>query len=235
MHIAPDKFHETAWSSYLPQLRELVSRYQAARILELGAGRWPSFRISDMPDTLASYTVNDISQSELDLAAPEYEKACFDVTGDVSQFAGQFDVVFSRSLAEHVKNGRALHRNVLELLRPGGVAFHMIPTLYAPAFVLNRLMPETLSRSILHFFFPRRRTDAPKFPAYYSWCYGNSAKMEKMLRSVGYGDVRIRNFYGTEYFESIPVVKQLAEAFSALAAKNDWSSVGSYAYIIAYK
>ncbi len=235
MPIAEHKQGIAAFKTYLPRLRELVRAFDSPRILELGGGRKPSFTLDGLPGNVKSYTVNDISAEELALTAPEYEKAQFDVTGDVGDFAGQFDVVFSRTLMEHVRDGEAMHRNVLKLLRPGGVAFHMGPTLYAAPFVINKLLPETLSRKVLLSFFPNRRTEYPKFPAYYSWCFGNRQKMEAMLRRAGYRDVEITNFYGHNYFDKIPVVRELEGAFSALAASKEWSTFGSFVHIVARK
>jgi SAM-dependent methyltransferase len=233
--IEQHKFHETAWSDYPRQLRDLILQYPAPRILELGGGRRPSFALSDLPDRVSSYTVNDVSADELALTAPEYDKACFDVAGDVSEFEGQFDVVFSRALAEHVQDGEAMHRNVLKLLKPGGVALHMIPTLYSWPFVLNRLLPERLSHKILVSLFPHRKTEAPKFPAFYSWCYGNRDKMTRMFKGIGYSKVDIRTFYGHHYLEKVPVLREIDNAVSELASKKDWSSYGSFAHVMAYK
>lgn len=226
---------DNAFSAYLPRLSQLIRRYDAPRLLELGGGRAPSFTADELPNNVASYTVNDISKEELDLVPPDYEKALFDVTGDVGAFSGQFDVVFSRTLMEHVRDGQMMHRNVLSLLKPGGVAFHMGPTLYAVPFVLNRILPETLSRTMLHLFHPNRRTLKPKFPAYYSWCYGNREKMAAMLRRVGYGRVEIINYYGHNYFKSIPFVRDLDRAFSSLAERRDWSTFGSFVHVVAHK
>ena len=54
---------------------------------------------------------------------------------------GPFDAVFSRWTAEHVRDGERFHRHVFELLRPGGTAVHMFPTLYALPFLVNRMLP----------------------------------------------------------------------------------------------
>ena len=152
---------------YYPTLVELVARYPQADILELGGGRRPSFALTEMPPTVRSYTVNDVSESELSLTPAEYAKACFDVAGDASAFAGRYDVVFSRFLAEHVADGYALHRNVWQVLREGGVSFHLIPTLFASPFVVNTLLPEATARKLLTALFPSRKSIAPKFPAFY--------------------------------------------------------------------
>jgi len=235
MAIAKERDANTAFKEFLPRVRALIESYDGARVIELGGGRSPSFRLDQLPSSIISYTLNDISAEELALAPDGYAKAQFDVSGDVSQFAGQFDVVFSRTLIEHVRDGEAMHRNILSLLRPGGVAFHMAPTLFAPPFVINRLLPDKLSRKILYSFFPHKRSNEPKFPAYYSWCFGNRTKMERMFRRVGFREAEISTFYGHDYFDQIPIVRELDRAFSTLAARKDWSTYGSYAHLLVRK
>lgn len=203
-------------------------------MLELGAGRRPSFTLDEMPSTIQSYTVNDISPDELALLPQGYDDACFDVGGDASNFTAHYDVVFSRFLAEHVSDGEAMHRNVHQVLREGGVAFHLIPTLYAVPFVINRLLPERLTSWVLAKLAPRRAIN-PKFPAFYSMCYGNPERMGRKLAEIGYRKVEIRNFYGHFYYEKIPVLRGVHRWFSDLAARRNWTALSSYAYIKAYK
>lgn len=234
MSIEKDKDWGTAMTSYAGELRQIVEQYPAADILELGAGRHPSFQFSEMPSSIHSYTVNDISEHELSLLPPGYDKAQFDVSGDAGAFRDTYDVVFSRFLAEHVPDGKAMHRNVYTVLREGGAAFHLIPTLYALPFVINKWLPESFTTVLLKVFAPRRAI-SPKFPAPYSACYGDPAKMTRMLKEIGYRRVEIRNFYGHFYYEKIPVLKQLHERFSALAARRNWTVFSSYAYIRAFK
>lgn len=225
---------ETAMLGYADELKALVAAYPAARILELGAGRWPSFKIAEMPDTVESYTVNDISSDELALLPEDYDKACFDVSGDASSFRDSYDVVFSRFLAEHVRDGVAMHRNVFRVLKGGGVAFHLIPTLYALPFVLNKLAPERLTTPLLKWLSPRRAI-SPKFRAYYSACYGDPVRMTELLAEIGYKRIEIRPFFGHFYYEKIPLLSGIHHRFSALAAERNWNHLSSYAYIVAYK
>ena len=223
-----------AMHGYDDTLRSIIAQYPNADVLELGGGRWPSFRLAELPDTLRSYTVNDVSEEELSLVPEGYQKACFDVAGDASAFEGRYDVVFSRFLAEHVRDGKAMHRNVHQVLKPGGVAFHLIPTLYALPFVINRLLPERAGQKLLDVLTPRRKI-SPKFPAYYSRCHGDTRAMRRMFEEIGYKRVEIRNFYGHFYYEHIPGLRDLEKLFAQMAARKQWSNVTSYAYIFAYK
>ena len=234
MAIAMEKAWDTSMVGYADQLKSIVARYPGADILELGAGRWPSFRLDEMPDCVRSYTVNDISEHELSLLPEGYEKACFNVSGDASNFADTYDVVFSRFLAEHVPDGEAMHRNVYSVLREGGTAFHLIPTLPAVPFVINKYLPENLTGAVLKFFSPRRAI-SPKFPAPYSACHSDPDRMVGILTDIGYRDVHFQNFYGHFYYEKIPVLKQVHEKFSEVAANHDWHRFGTYAYIVAKK
>ncbi len=235
LHVEEEKFYLAAVTEFPDRLRELVGRYDRPDILELGGGRRPSFALAEMPANVNSYTVNDISEAELALASPEYRTACFDVTGDVGAFEGRYDVIFSHMLAEHVSDGRKLHSNVLRLLKPGGVAFHVMPTLYASPFVINKLLPAKLGRAIVARFFPYRRTAAPVFPAHYGWCIGNGRKMTEMLGQVGYSRIEFRNFYGHNYYRSLPGLRELDRLFAAIAARRGWSRYGSYAHLLAFK
>lgn len=225
---------ETSMLGYGDALKSIVSAYPEADILELGAGRRPSFTMEEMPGTIRSYTVNDVSAEELALLPDGYDMACFDVSGDASNFTSKYDVVFSRFLAEHVADGEAMHRNVHQVLRDGGAAFHLIPTLYAFPFIINKLLPERLTAKVLKTFAPRRAIN-PKFPAYYSMCYGNPELMIRKLSQIGYRKIEVRNFYGHFYYEKIPGLRTVHKWFSDIAAKRNWTMLSSYAYIKAIK
>jgi SAM-dependent methyltransferase len=234
LSIEPAKAWDTSMLGYGDALKRIVADYPDASILELGAGRWPSFRIAEMPSSVRSYTVNDISEHELSLLPEGYEKACFNVSGDAANFRDTYDVVFSRFLAEHVPDGVAMHRNVYQVLRDGGTAFHLIPTLYALPFVINKLLPERLTYAMLKWLSPRRAI-SPKFPAYYSACYGDPGKMQRMLLALGYKKIEVRTFYGHFYYEKIPLLGSAHRWFSGLAARRNWTALSSYAYIQAWK
>jgi len=225
-----------AAANYKDEVVRLISSKSGPDIIEIGAGRNPLFSDADLPRNVDSYTIGDISRKELDLAPGSWNALCFDVCGDVGSISARFDVAFTRMLAEHVPDGYRFHSNVFSLLKPGGVAFHFMPTLYSPPFVLNKLLPESMSGGILRAFFANRtEDDIPKFPARYSLCYGDSPRQIRRLLSIGYADVDIRTFYGHNYFSKIPLIRELDSGLTRLAYKKGLSQFSAYAYVTLVK
>jgi hypothetical protein len=233
MSIDISKHWQTGFDDYEKGLNDLMSSYDQPDVLELGGGRRPMFELKDFPANLGSYTVNDISQTELDELPAGYETACFDVCGDASAFRGRYDIVFSRFLAEHVPDGFAMHKNIWDVLKPGGVSIHLIPTLFASPFVINRLFPERMTSRALLLFYPWRK--GGKFPALYSMCRGGTPSMYAKFKSIGYAKTEIGNYYGHFYYDRIPVLRELDGFISSVAARRNWAAYTSYAVIVAYK
>lgn len=228
-----------AWDNYENVVRGLARILHAHRLLEIGGGRDPLFKADELSSLGIEMTINDISQTELDVLPSGYHTACFDVAGDISAVAhlrGHFDLAFSRMVFEHVADGRRAWANLYEMLAPGGVALAFIPTLYALPFVINRLLPDDVAARIVKLIYPNRTDDAdPVFPARYSWTYASERKMKPMLEGVGFRESVILPFYGHGYFDRFPVVRDVHARFTALARRHDWRAVASYAYIAARK
>lgn len=224
-----------AWSGHEACVRELCSRFEMVDILELGGGRSPLFDLDTLPHNVTSYTVNDIDPKELAMVPSGYSTACFDVGGDVRTYAGRYDLVISKMLAEHVADGRQMHVNVRQLLKNGGIAFHFCPKLYSLPFLLNLFLPERLSRRFLFAFFPQRRREVPKFPAVYSWCRGSASRMKAKIAALGYSEVTVVPFYGHGYYDPIPGLKQLELLTRRLARAAGLSLIAPYVYVIARK
>lgn len=222
-----------AWSDHMTRLRQLIRDTGARSIMELGGGANPALLLDEVRQLGLDYTVLDISQTELDKAPAGYHKLQADITSPLKNVSKQYDFVFSKMLAEHVHDGRIFHENTLKLLRPGGVAFHFFPTLYAPPFIANRLLPERLGAWMLRIFNPRDDYQNAKFPAYYSWCRGPSAGQLQRLRALGYEIVHYTGFYGHEpYYARIPVVRTLHRLIVNFLLKHPVPLLTSFAYMI---
>jgi SAM-dependent methyltransferase len=220
---------DDAWAAHTRLCIETIARDGHRSVCEIGGGRKPLLDLPVVRELGVEYTVMDVSQGELDRAPEGYSTECADICDPaVTRLGERYDVVLSRMVAEHVPDGAAMHRNVLGILRPGGVAFHFFPTLYTPVFVANRLMPDRLTDAVQRRIAAR---DEPKFPARYSLCRGPTPRAVAALTAMGYEVEEYRPFYGTDYLKSVPVLGAIDDAIAAWAARrrNPWLT--SYAFL----
>lgn len=229
-----------AWENYKRTIVEIAQQKGLTRHLEIGGGRDPLF----LPHEVAAHgfdvTLNDISAHELSLAPKGYSTVQCDIAGEDAKSilgAGVYDIAYSRMVMEHVPDVARMWENIAHALAPGGVAFSFFPTLYAPPYVLNRLIPEKVSRWALETVFPDRKEDGdnPKFPAFYDYCFSDEEKIIPMLTRAGFSDVVVLPFWGYSYFWKFPGIKQVDAAFTKIARERQWRAVSSFAYVIAIK
>lgn len=214
-----------AFEEFAPECWRIIEASNARSVCDVGGGRRPLFSVDQIKGRDLDYVVLDIAETELASAPRGYSTVCADICEPNTELTGRFDVVFSMFLAEHVRDGGAMHRNVYSMLRPGGVAIHVFPTLYYPAFAANRILPERLS-------FPLVRAlgqHPTKFPARYSWCYGPTPRMRRRFRAIGYEVVEYRPFYGTYYLDRVPGLRAMETAFARWAAARHSPYLTSFA------
>jgi SAM-dependent methyltransferase len=232
-----------AWDNYIPTVLGLAQSLRQSgrcvdglvRVLEVGGGRGPLLTPDEAVAAGIALTVNDIDAHELSLAPAAFNKAQFNIAGEIdASWHGRFDLIISRMVFEHVRDAPRAWANARALLAPGGVALAFHPTLYAPPFVINRLFPEQLTARILRFFFPNRHAGSyPKFPALYEMCFSDPAKVEPILRQCGFSQVLIAPFWGHGYFRHFPGLREVETGLQWLAERNDWRMLSTYAYTIA--
>jgi SAM-dependent methyltransferase len=232
-----------AWDNYQPTVLALAQacrnsgrvHHGRVSLLEIGGGRGPLLSPAEAEAAGVDLTVNDIDARELSLAPAEFNKAQFDVAGEIDpSWEGRFDLIISRMVFEHVRDAPRAWANMRRLLAPGGVALAFHPTLYAPPFVINRLLPESATARVLRFFFPNRHDEGyPKFPARYEMCFSDPAKVEPILARCGFSQVLIAPFWRHGYFRHIPLLREVDAALQHLAEKNDWRALTTYAYMLA--
>ena len=211
-------------------LRELAEGERTLRVLEVGGGRTPLLAPEECDSLGIEYWVNDISQDELDLVADDYKTARFDIAGAPGELPmDEFDVVFSRSVLEHVADTDRAISNTRSLLRPGGVMIHTFPTLYNPAYLVNKVLPDGASRFLLrrvvHFTYE-------KFPAKYHKTT-SSRRQLKRLESLGFSEAAIVPFWGHEYLHFAPRLAALEARFARAARDHDWRWYSTFAYLAA--
>jgi hypothetical protein len=98
------------------------------------------------------------------------------------------------------------------------------------------MLPDKLAAAIVRKFGPdRSEQEDPVFPARYSWCFADDARMRSMLSTIGFREIVVQPFYGHAYYDKFPVVRNVHEWFTGVARNNDWRTFASFAYIAVRK
>lgn len=228
---------DVGWGSFAPLTRALIKERDLRRVIEIGGGANPSFPPEEVRALDLDYTLLDISQAELDKAPPGYKTVCADIASPELQLDGEHDFAFSHMLAEHVRDGETFHRNVWRLLRPGGYALHFFPTLWAPPFVVNRLLPESAADTLLRWIAPKRdRYRQAKFPARYDWCRGPTKAQIVRLEGLGYRVEAYEGFFGHErYYQRLPLIRKLHRMGSRYLSHHPIPDLTSFAMVLLRK
>lgn len=202
------------------------------RVLDVGGGSTPTIR----PEVVAELGLRVVG---LDTSAERLQQAPAGayhdfIVGDVAsvKIPGRFDLVLSSAVLEHVRDVEAAIGNMAASLSENGLMAHFLPCRHAPFAIINRLLGDRLSRTVLLGLHPERGQIAG-FPAYYDRCVA-SALSAICVRS-GLEVVELKPYYVSEYFEFclplhvVDVVRQL------VLARLDWPDLAETLTIVARK
>ncbi len=224
------------------RLETLLKQPRKLSILDVGGGRHPFLPESAIKEHGHQYAILELSYEEL-LQAPQYvRKIECDISGDLSKarelgsdgtptLAGQFDLVFSVMVAEHIADPAAMHRNIWKLLAPGGDAVHLFPTMFSIPFVINKFLPERISWTLNYLFSPKGRRSRAKFPAYYRWCFGPRRPAIRRFQSLGWEIIEYRGYFGHAYYKRFPGLRQLHKWKSDLLERHPHPFFSNYALL----
>jgi SAM-dependent methyltransferase len=184
----------------VPMQTELFTRVQpllvpGVAILDVGAGRYPTIAPADRPPE-CRYVGLDIESTELDAAAPgAYEEGVVaDITKPLER-DGEFDLILSWQVLEHVSPLAAAFENLRMALAPGGTMLAHLTGSNAAFALLGRLMPHWLQLRIATRLLGHNEEE--KFPTRYD--RSSRRALEGMLSA--WSEVEIVPFYrGAPYF-----------------------------------
>ena len=226
------------WEKALGAISKIALSANSRNILEIGAGANPTLPVSFIKTHGIDYTTNDISSEELLKAAPDYKRLCFDFSEGTppDELKGKYDLVFSRMVNEHVRNGQQYYRNILAVLQRGGITAHWFSTLYAFPFLVNKVVPDGFSEMFLYMFSPRDRFQHDKFRAYYSWGRGPTVTMQTRFSQLGFEIIEYIGYFGHTYYKNrLPLLHRLELQKAQYLAKHPVPQLTSYACVILKK
>ena len=215
-------------ANWMRDVLELVEQAGISTVADLGAGAHPVLAPEYVERRKLDYTIFDISQAEMEKAGEAYNSVVEDVTSPGFADGRRFDLVLSRWLLEHISDPAQFHRNVFEMLPPGGRAVHFFPTLYTLPFMINRVLPERLSGRLLGTSLGETRS---KFPARYRWCRGPTRSQLRRLEGTGFEIERYVGYYGHPYYRRIPPLDAAERWRASLLARHPLPLLTNYASV----
>lgn len=179
----------TLWNRFEAEAEaEIRALPDGSVVLDLGGGRRCVYANAVEPSGRLKLVAVDISPEELALNTDVAETCVADVATDLPMPEASADLMLSRALLEHVDGVPAAIRNMARVLRPGGVALHLIPCRYSLFGTAARLLPFRPLLWLTHKVMPSTR-DHIGFPVHYDHCFPQA--LEREFRAAGFSEVQI--------------------------------------------
>lgn len=192
-HAKPDLEEE-----YVEAVRQHMSARNDLLVVDVGGGRACPFARYREPGSRIKIVAVDVSAEELALNHDVDETRLADVAREMPFGVSTVDLVASSSVLEHLQDVEGFVRNASQMLKPGGGFIHVFACRYAPSALLNRLLPNWLTRRILHFVIPGSE-GILGFPAYYDRCYASAVR--SLLNRHGLQVIELRpGYFAADYF-----------------------------------
>jgi SAM-dependent methyltransferase len=221
------------WSKFPSFIEELIVANSSMRICEIGAGANPALTQEMVLKHGLQYKAIDESENEV-AKSNMAEMSAVDICTVCDKLQGSpYDMIISRMAAEHFQDATKAYRNMFESLAPNGLCVHSFATLYSMPFLLNRLLPDSVTDYLLNAFSPRERDMHDKFKAYYSHCRGPVLSQVRFFQSIGYDVLEYRGYFGHSYYRSkMPFIHSIEMKKVQLLLKVPIPYLTSYATVI---
>jgi SAM-dependent methyltransferase len=181
-----------------------------------------------MRPSACRYVGLDISLYEL-ISAPvgSYDEfVVADVTEAVPELHGQFDLVISFQVLEHVKPLQKALENLAAYLRPGGRLIAQMSGTFSLFGIANQCIPQSVSMQLLRGLLGRNPETV--FPAHYHRCWYTSLAAE--FRSWARAEI-IPWWRGASYFSFLRVLQAGYVAYEEWARINGHRNLAPY-YVV---
>jgi SAM-dependent methyltransferase len=199
------------------------------RVLDVGSGRRPIVPRDLRPDG-THYVGLDLSDSELRRAPDgEYDRIVVgDIARPIHHLAGQFDLVASYQVLEHVRPLRSAFENMRHYLRPGGRLIITFSGTFSLFGIANQLIPDRLAKWILTNLLDREPDLT--FPAHYDQCWHTA--LERILEP--WHEATITPYFtGADYLRFARPLQALYLGYEELTLRRGLDNLAAYYLVTA--
>jgi SAM-dependent methyltransferase len=205
----------------------------AAVAVDFGSGKECRFARSRSPGADVSIVGVDISETELAENHDVDEKRVADGTAGLPFDVAEVDLVASRCVLEHLADTETFIADSGRVLKPGGYAIHLFASKYAPAAILNGVLPPPVSNRLLDLVHPEC-SGVIGFHAYYDQTY--PSRLASLLERHGFEVVDIAvNYYQSNYYSFFVPLYVLSALYEMTVQAIRLKNLAAKAMIVARK
>lgn len=210
----PARYATTPWTNFFERCGEALR--PGARILDVGGGKEPTIPKGRRPPRCL-YMGMDVSADELRVAPPGSYTGIIeaDICDLRPGLVGSFDLVVSWQTLEHVFSMDRALKNIRTYLVDGGLFVAYFAGRYAFAAVVNRALPEPVSRRVAARLRLANQEDV--FPALYNDCYPEA--LERHLEAWASSDI-VPLYRAAGYFYRLGWLRTVYVAYESWAARK---------------
>jgi SAM-dependent methyltransferase len=170
---------------------------RSGTLADIGSGKQPFLQNDHINRANWRVIGLDISQSELDRAPIKSYDQTVCAPIEASPLRSVADAFVCQAVLEHVADNVLAFNKLGELLRPGGIGLIFVPSRNAVFARLNLLLPESVKRGLLFYFFPES-SYAQGFRSYYHRC--TPLEFTALAKQNGLELIEIKTYMASSYF-----------------------------------
>jgi ubiquinone/menaquinone biosynthesis C-methylase UbiE len=176
---------------------QTINLYQNPLILDLGGGRNTSF-VRKKKNSKYTLWIIDSDRNELENNSRAEKLIIADLNYKLPIKSSSVDIVISRYTLEHLENPEALLKESHRILKKNGIIILLFSCKFAVFAVLNRLLPQSISKLLLEHLVPGSHEVRGFKPYYHDLCYA------KIMQIFTGSDLKIQNlifsYYQSRYY-----------------------------------
>ncbi len=198
-------------------------------ILDIGSGRRPALAIDDRP-TGSHYVGLDLSADELERAGPgAYDEfVVADIAAPVDDLRGQFDLLVSWQVLEHVDDTESALEHARSYLRPAGRLVAVLSGRYSVNGVLNSALPPRVGVWLMRRLLQREPDTV--FPAFYDRC--TSGELVALMSRWAVAEITPL-YLGASYFNFAIPLRDVYLAYESWALRTRRADLATHYLIVA--
>jgi ubiquinone/menaquinone biosynthesis C-methylase UbiE len=222
------------WRRFKAEAETLIRALpDGAVVLDLGGGRSCIYADAVDPPGRVRLVAVDISPGELALNTDVAETCIADVAASLPIPDASVDLILSRALLEHVDGVPAAIQHMARVLRPGGVALHLIPCRYSLFGAAARLLPFEPLLRLTHKVNPGTR-GVIEFPVHYDHCYPQA--LEQAFSEAGFSSVQSQVTWACGgYFFAVYPLFLLSAAYEQVVRRLRLRRLAAYVVVQAIR